>query len=235
MASRDVQKVLERLVSGAGSEKPVRQILVELTPSPDLRGQATGGRPFNGVNQPGAGQDTAGGAGAGNRDSASTMSQLNRQLAELTAAVRRQAGTTEDNTQAVMGNSLAVVSGSKAATAGGIGKTILSFLGGGFGLADLFGKLFGGKQEAPAATVIPYTPPSPVRLEASLAPLGQGGIQAVRYGPAGLPRAVQPTPVTVQVQAIDSRSFLDHSEEIASAVKQALLNSHSLSDVVMEI
>ena len=86
-----------------------------------------------------------------------------------------------------------------------------------------------------------YALPSPVQLEASLAPLGRGGVQAIRYGQDGLPRATRPvtvpqaTAVTVQVQAMDSRSFLDHSEEIANAVRQALLNSHSLNDVVMEI
>jgi len=41
--------------------------------------------------------------------------------------------------------------------------------------------------------------------------------------------------VTVQVQAMDSRSFLDHSAEIARAVREAMLNMHSLNDVVSEL
>ena len=31
---------------------------------------------------------------------------------------------------------------------------------------------------------------------------------------------------------MDSQSFLDHSNEIAMAVKQAILNSNSLNDVI---
>lgn len=41
-------------------------------------------------------------------------------------------------------------------------------------------------------------------------------------------------PVTIQVQALDTRSFLDHRDEIAAAVRQALLESHSLGDILNE-
>ncbi len=41
--------------------------------------------------------------------------------------------------------------------------------------------------------------------------------------------------ITVQVQAMDSRSFLDHSEDIAQAVRQAMLNSHGINDVITEL
>jgi hypothetical protein len=41
--------------------------------------------------------------------------------------------------------------------------------------------------------------------------------------------------ITIQVQAMDSRSFLDHSAEIAQAVREAMLNMHSLNDVVNDI
>jgi hypothetical protein len=34
---------------------------------------------------------------------------------------------------------------------------------------------------------------------------------------------------------MDSQSFLDHSDDIANAVKAALLNSHSLSDVITDL
>jgi hypothetical protein len=49
-------------------------------------------------------------------------------------------------------------------------------------------------------------------------------------------RAAQQNPsVVVQVQALDSQSFLDRSDLIASAVKRALLESHGLADVVNEV
>lgn len=41
--------------------------------------------------------------------------------------------------------------------------------------------------------------------------------------------------VTVQVQAMDSRSFLEHSDEIARAVREAILNSHAINDAVQEL
>ncbi len=41
--------------------------------------------------------------------------------------------------------------------------------------------------------------------------------------------------ITVQVNAIDSRSFLDHSDDIARAVRDAMLHSHALNEVVNDL
>jgi hypothetical protein len=41
--------------------------------------------------------------------------------------------------------------------------------------------------------------------------------------------------ITVNVQAMDSQSFLDHSNEIAQAVRAAMLNSNSINDVVNDL
>jgi hypothetical protein len=41
--------------------------------------------------------------------------------------------------------------------------------------------------------------------------------------------------VHVHVQAMDSQSFMSRSNDIAKAVKTAMLNSHSLNDVVSEL
>ena len=115
----------------------------------------------------------------------------------------------------------------------------LSFLSSGFGLVNLIGKLFGGGGGEELPELVRYSLPPPVNLEAGLTPLQ--GIQPIRYASDALPRAVDTapavatTPVTIQVQAMDSRSFLDHSGEIAQAVREALLNSHALSDVVQEL
>ena len=60
---------------------------------------------------------------------------------------------------------------------------------------------------------------------------------AVDNPQGGLPRPAQtaaPAQITVQVQAMDSRSFLDHSADIAMAVRQAMLESSVLNDVVRE-
>ena len=41
--------------------------------------------------------------------------------------------------------------------------------------------------------------------------------------------------INVSVQAMDARSFMDHSNEIAQAVRQAMLNLSSLNDVVNDL
>jgi hypothetical protein len=42
-------------------------------------------------------------------------------------------------------------------------------------------------------------------------------------------------PTTVDAQPMDTRWFLDHSSDIAAAVRYAMLNSHSINDVVNEL
>jgi hypothetical protein len=37
------------------------------------------------------------------------------------------------------------------------------------------------------------------------------------------------------VQAMDARSFMDHSAEIARAVREAMLHSHPINDVMSEL
>ena len=41
--------------------------------------------------------------------------------------------------------------------------------------------------------------------------------------------------ILVQVQAMDSQSFMDHSHDIAQAVRQAMLNMNSLNDVIQDL
>jgi len=175
------------------------------------------------------------------QNSESQMTQFARHLLELTRATQAQAETVDSNTQAVIENSLAATSGGQASTGASIGRTVLSYLGGGLGLTSLFGKLFGSSKDEPAPSLVRYSLPSPVSLDAGLSQTPLPGIHPIRYASDGLPRALPTgttntaTPVTIQVQAMDSRSFLDHSSEIAHAVREALLNSHALNDVVLEL
>lgn len=62
----------------------------------------------------------------------------------------------------------------------------------------------------------------------------------VRYGATSLSERVPASglstgSITVQVQAMDSKSFMDHSDAIASAVRKAMLESHSLNGVISDL
>jgi len=48
-------------------------------------------------------------------------------------------------------------------------------------------------------------------------------------------QASQPPQITVNVQAMDARSFMDRSNEIALAVREAMLNLNAINDVVNDL
>lgn len=246
MANDDTQQIftnlLEGIVARSAAQESTQQALTEVVRNlgsataanaaqPDLRGDGD----QSGINS--VGQPTSESAESQN------SSLLARQLAELTRATVSQSDLLEANTQAILQNSTASPSGDGSSTVATIGKTLLSFLGGGLGLVQLFGKLFGGgSSEQTQPTFERYTLPPPVNVQAALSQSPVPSIASLRYAADGMPRALpatasvqQPTPVTIQVQAMDSRSFMDHSSEIAQAVREALLHSHSLNDVVMEL
>ena len=62
-------------------------------------------------------------------------------------------------------------------------------------------------------------------------PANSGGPVPAAYGTAS---AASPQ-INVTVQAMDSQSFLDHSSEIAQAVRHAMLNLSSVNDVVTDL
>lgn len=107
-------------------------------------------------------------------------------------------------------------------------------------------KLFGGGGDDPKEslyTPIPYSLPEQISVEAGLH--SDRSFTTAGYAANGISRSLNPdrsTPVEqtapqiqINVQAMDSRSFTDHSDEIARAVREALLRSHSLNDVIAEM
>ena len=124
------------------------------------------------------------------------------------------------------------------------------------GLLELFG---GGGTPVPPA-LVKYAMPDPIYFEG--ADTGSD-VSGADYDQMGMPRAYSAAPsatsaqasgmaapgsgsgsaaggvpapqITVNVQAMDSRSFLDHSSEIAQAVRDAMLNLNSINDVVNDL
>jgi hypothetical protein len=122
---------------------------------------------------------------------------------------------------------------------GTIGSTLGGVLGGGLGLAPLASSLaglFGGGDSSTPAALPTYMAPLPIHLDAGFSEAG--GAFGVDTAQGGVPRAMTNSSspqITVQVQAMDSQSFLDHSGDIALAVRQAMLQSSVLNDVIREV
>jgi hypothetical protein len=178
--------------------------------------------------------------------SQSTTSQLSEQLTTITQQLTQlqsvnqtQIETLTANTQAVTQNSS--VKGAGGSTASSVGSTIESVLGFGLGLSPLISglvSLFGGGGGAQASPLVPYVAPPPVNATAGIngSPSGAFSVDTAAGGlPRPQPAASSNTQITVQVQAMDSQSFLDHSQDIAQAVRQAMLTSTTLNDVIREV
>lgn len=156
-------------------------------------------------------------------------------LTQTTHVIDAQTQATSANTDALAQNSQTRSGGSGDVAS--VVNTASQFLGGGLSLmplASLFTSLFGGGSQQPAP-LTPFSLPPSLSLESTT------DDQDVSWGANGLPRAAGgSTPnaaqqITVQVQAIDSQSFLDHSDDIAQAVRQAMLNMNSINDLVTSL
>ena len=101
--------------------------------------------------------------------------------------------------------------------------------------------LFGSESPEPLPALEKYELPLPVSVEAALT--GNRDYSALRYGQGGIPESVrggtpasgQVPSIQVNIQAMDSQSFLDRQDDIARAVREAMLHSNSINDVVLEL
>jgi len=118
-------------------------------------------------------------------------------------------------------------------------STLVTVLKNGLGVAPLVGgliSLFSGGSEEPAPFV-KYAMPDPVNIQAA----DRGGrITTADYDQMGMARGASATTVsgaqiTVNVQAMDARSFMDRSGDIAMAVRDAMLNLNPINDVVNDL
>jgi hypothetical protein len=166
------------------------------------------------------------------------MQRLTEQLRQLQTVSQSAAESTKTNTQVVQAAAATSRSSSTGSSAAG---TALSLFGSALGLSPLISGLVhlfggGGGSSAPPP-LTKFALPESVNVNAGVSSAVQGafGVDAAQ---GNLPRAVvqpQAAPqITVQVQAMDSQSFLDHSNDIALAVRQAMLESNVLNDVVRE-
>ena len=173
------------------------------------------------------------------KDLTDQMAQLRNDLSQLRSVQQTSIGTVAENTQALVQNTVTKTS-TGTSTLSTIGSAASSFFGAGLGLSPIITGLlglFGGDKRQSASPLVTFTLPPTIGFTGGLAS-GIGQVVPVSLGTGSQPRAVpqpQAQQVTVQVQAMDSRSFLDHSEDIANAVRQAILHSSSLNDVITDL
>lgn len=244
--SRDIEKLFANSWPGEGrflaktaEQEADRLMGPSQSNSPGLRTEYTGG----------------GGDERTSTQQRDTTEQLTRQLAELARIAEQQAASVRENTLAVLQGA---GSGVKRESNSGVDalQGAAGFLMKGLTLAPVIsglGKLFGGGENE---TSLPppehFYLPAPIRAEAGLSASGQ--MYAVDRGAGDQVRVLheQGNPVapilrpdqgsqmvaqniTVNVNAMDSRSFLDRSDDIARAVREAMLHSHSLNDIVADL
>lgn len=130
--------------------------------------------------------------------------------------------------------------------------SVLKTIGSGLTLAPLVRGvlgLFGNNKKDDLPALTPYEFPAPIRTELGLSSNGDSfvvdrgagdRIRRVSDSVPGNAASVQastatPAAVTVNINAMDSQSFLDRREDIARAVREAMLHSHSVNDVVNEL
>jgi hypothetical protein len=187
-------------------------------------------------NAPPASEGIASSAG----DLAASLSQAGREIAQLRAAYQRQADLISANTQAVQNNTSSHGS-SAASTAGNVAS---SLFGGALGLISPIvsgiAHLFGGGASTPVELPV-YQAPQPVSIDGTLRGAVPAGSAATAgagasgpTGPAGNQTTYAPR-ITVNVNAMDSQSFMDRSSDIASAVREAMLNNHPINGVVADL
>jgi hypothetical protein len=122
-------------------------------------------------------------------------------------------------------------------------------------VAGLIGLFTGGGDSNAPPPLVKYAMPDKMQFQGEDT---GSGMSDADYDQMGMPRAYSGTPngtpsasaaagngtgasgaatpqIQVNVQAMDARSFLDHSSEIAQAVRTAMLNLSSINDVVNEL
>src|SRR6266478_5928612 len=157
------------------------------------------------------------------QDITEQITELARQTSSLNSTQLAQVGATQDNTQAVTNNTSTKSGGSS--TASNIGNIVSGLLGNTLSLSPIVSgllSLFGGGGSSTTAAATPFQLPPSVQTQAGLTGGSNGQIVPVDYGQSGQPRApgASSSPqINIQVNAIDSQSFLDHSDQIAQAVR----------------
>jgi hypothetical protein len=187
--------------------------------------------------------DLAGGGSTDGSGGSSTgaLSVTTRALQELGINLASNTKALERSTQDLTGGLLSLLSG--FAGGGGGGGGLGGFLRGGFGLASLglsIAGLFRRDRQEPEE-LTPFALPDSLSIEAANTRNILAGFPQIDRGQRGEIRNMRPemnaspAQVVVNVSAMDSQSFMDRSNDIARAVREAMIHMHPLNDVIGEM
>jgi hypothetical protein len=170
------------------------------------------------------------------RETTSDAGRLAAEIEQLRRAVAEPAATFQQTTSSA---SRSTEPDNGSSTAETVLKTVGMITGVG-PIATGLMALFGSRRSETTIEPALYEAPQSINLESGLT--ADRGFTAISFAADGTPRqasrsnvAASTPPIQINVQAMDSRSFLDHSDEIARAVRDAMLHSHGLNDVVSEL
>lgn len=94
--------------------------------------------------------------------------------------------------------------------------------------------LFGGGSTDQATTLTKFLLPESQNYQAGFGTQSGDAVVGIDYGQSGVARPPLAGTSSTLTPALDSTWFIDHTQEIAQAVKRALLESDSLPDVLRD-
>ncbi len=99
------------------------------------------------------------------------------------------------------------------------------------GVFSLFG---GGSSEPALPPLTRFDFPEPTRTEVAAQTTPSAAPSPVRRDSLGLAQPAAP-PVNITIQALDGRSILDRSDDIAAALRKAMMSNHEINDNLGEL
>jgi hypothetical protein len=182
--------------------------------------------------------EVAHGVGAEGSDVERTLNAARNAIRELGSGLTASTRDLERTLASFSGGLQGVLSG-LAGGGGGFG----GLLKGGFGLVGLGLKVAGlfGKDKPEPVAFPSFELPARLALEAANSDGVLGGFPRFDRGQGGEPRpfrglgSAAPTQVVVNVNALDTQSFLDRSSDVARAVRDAMLHMHPINDMIGEL
>ncbi len=168
------------------------------------------------------------------------LSRLRDGMEQLRITTLSQVENVAANTDAVVQNTASQAAKAGNSTVSALGKIFSPFLKA-TGISPVISgisHLFKGGEAEPVP-LTSYVAPAPIHYEGVTSSAAQRSSSSAdpRANESGIGGSGGGSAATIQVnvQTMDSRSFMDHSDQIASAVRDAMLRSHALNDVVSEV